>query len=340
MSGDFTICVGTVGGGVFYSRDGGDTWTMGAIKVPVPPWAPWIRIRYIDVDPHNDNHMLAASDVGVYRSTDKGATWNHIPSPADDGYIHVWSVKFHPDNSNVIYMGLAPGAIFRSKDGGATWEDLKAPVEQRCVVGSTHITDIVFDPRSHAIIWASVEASGILRSQDGGDTWVHLPAPGPTPQEQDIHGMVVMPDGKLLCSTPNGIWTSLDQGQTYSLHQLPIEWEPEPAAVAVGVQTYCRGMGQKRDDPDTVFVCTGDYVPGKTGGIQYSKDAGLTWQPANLSQEPNSTVYLMSTHKANAQRMVAASNYGQIYLSEDGGCNWTKVRREFGEIRGLCWVPN
>lgn len=340
MSGDFTICVGTVGGGVFYSRDGGETWTMSVIKVPVPPWAPWIRIRWIDVDPANDSHMIAASDVGIYRSMDKGATWEHIPSPADEPHIHVWSISFDPRNSSTFYMGLAPGALFRTKDNGKTWEDLKAPVDPRCVVGSTHITQVLFDPRDNNIMWAAIEASGIMRSEDSGDSWVHLPQPGPTPQAQDIHGMVVLPDGKLLASTPNGVWTSHDQGQSYNLHELTIDWPEEPAASAVGIKTYCRGMVQSKADPNTVFVCTGDYVPGKTGGIQISTDAGETWTPTHMDVEPNSTVYCISTHGANTDRMVAASNYGYIYTSEDGGRNWKKVKREFGEIRGLCWVPN
>ncbi|WP_340315816.1 WD40/YVTN/BNR-like repeat-containing protein [Rhizorhabdus argentea] len=340
MSSDFTICVGTVGGGVFHSRDGGENWTMSRIKVPVPPWAPWIRVRFIAVDPANDSHMIAGSDVGIYRSSDRGESWEHLPSPADDGYIHVWAVRFHPTLPGTILIGLAPAAIHRTRDNGATWQELSVPVDPRCVVGSTHITDIVFDPRDPDIVWASVEASGILRSTDGGDTWVHLPDPGPTVQDTDIHGLVVHPSGKLLATTPSGVFTSTDEGQTYTVHKFPIEWPPEPAAVAVGVETYCRGIAMKVDDPDTVFVATGDYVPGKVGGVQVSTDAGLTWAPARMDVIPNSTTYLFATHKADPDRIVAASNYGYIYVSRDAGQNWTKLSREFGEIRGLVWVPN
>jgi photosystem II stability/assembly factor-like uncharacterized protein len=237
-------------------------------------------------------------------------------------------------------MGLAPGAIYRSVDAGKNWQVLPVPVDPKCVVGSTHITSIVFDPRDSRIIWAAVEASGILRSSDGGDSWVHLPQPGPRVQNIDIHGIALLPSGKLLATTPDGVWTSTDEGLSYSLHRIPREWSPEPAAVAVNVETYCRGIAQKTDDPNTIVVATGDYVPGKIGGVQRSTDGGETWKPSEMSMTPNSTMYLFATNKANPNRMVTASNYGYIYVSEDAGISWTKTPREFGEIRGLAWLPN
>jgi hypothetical protein len=38
--------------------------------------------------------------------------------------------------------------------------------------------------------------------------------------------------------------------------------------------------------------------------------------------------------------IVAASLYGYVYVSEDGGDSWTKGQREFGEIRSLSLSPN
>ena len=38
--------------------------------------------------------------------------------------------------------------------------------------------------------------------------------------------------------------------------------------------------------------------------------------------------------------MVAASIYCYVYVSTDGGENWNKLQKEFGEIRSLALTPN
>ena len=43
-------------------------------------------------------------------------------------------------------------------------------------------------------------------------------------------------------------------------------------------------------------------------------------------------VYWFATHPAIPVVIVAASFYGYLYVSEDGGESWRKFRKEFGEI--------
>jgi hypothetical protein len=58
-----------------------------------------------------------------------------------------------------------------------------------------------------------------------------------------------------------------------------------------------------------------------------------------LPVEPNSVVYWFGTHPSNPSIIVANSLHGYVYLSTDAGHTWTKLRREFGEIRALTWMP-
>ena len=48
----------------------------------------------------------------------------------------------------------------------------------------------------------------------------------------------------------------------------------------------------------------------------------------------------LATHPADANRIVAFSLFGEVYVSADADASWRKIAREFGEIRAAVWVPN
>jgi hypothetical protein len=56
--------------------------------------------------------------------------------------------------------------------------------------------------------------------------------------------------------------------------------------------------------------------------------------------EPNSPLYGFAVNAANPDRLLSYSLFGEIYASEDAGDSWQKVKREFGEIRAIAWLPN
>jgi hypothetical protein len=109
---------------------------------------------------------------------------------------------------------------------------------------------------------------------------------------------------KLHVTTPDGIWTSTTEGESWTLHGFPRFFERDKIS-------YCRGVALKRDNPDVIFVGNGDFVPGKTGAIQRSKDGGKTWEAAKLSTRILSslTAYMaMSTPAPTAVSLGIKSN--------------------------------
>jgi photosystem II stability/assembly factor-like uncharacterized protein len=269
----------------------------------------------------------------LYRSEDNGMSWDLVPSPMEG--TQIWSVAWHRADPNVIFAGTKPPGIFRSTDGGKTWEKLAADIVEQCFAGAPKVTNIVPDPRNANDVWASVEIDGIFRSRDGGDSWTRLPALGDKVINQDLHGLAISPGhpAKVLATTPDGIWISTDEGESWSLHGFPKFAERD------GV-SYCRGVALKADDPDTIFVANGDFIPGKRGAIHRSIDGGKTWEKLPLPVEPNSTIYWFATNRADPNIIAANSIHGYVYLSIDAGDSWTKLRREFGEVRALAWLPN
>lgn len=334
MTKDFTICIGTVGAGVWQSPNGGEKWRRSKMNLPFHAEPGEIQIRALAVYPQDPNRLLAGSEVGLYRSEDKGATWDLVESPIPDG-AQIWSVAVHPTNPDIIFAGTKPPGLYRSTDGGAHWEKLPIPIAERCFAGAPKVTNVVFDPRDPRSVWVGVEIDGVYCSRDGGDSWTHLPPLGDNFLNQDVHGLAISvgKPTKLHVTTPDGIWTSTTEGENWTLHGFPRFFERDKIS-------YCRGVALKPDNPDVIFVGNGDFIPGKTGAIQRSTDGGKTWEAAKLSAEPNSTIYWFGTHPADPNIMVANSLHGYVYTSTDGGESWNKIKQEFGEIRAVAWTPN
>ena len=327
MAQDFTLCVGTVGGGLSCSPDGGTTWNR--IRNPIPSEC---NVRALSVYPDNPRRILAGTDVGLFRSDDGGETWRQIESLETDAQI--WSVTVDPSDSHTLFVGTRPDA-FRSRDGGKTWDQLDLGVTEVCPIGTPRTTNVIVDPRDRNTIWAGIEVDGVYKSFDGGDTWTHLPDLGPDPFEGDIHGLALRtaPSAAVFATTPFGIATSTDEGESWDYHHFPKFHDSDQ-------RSYCRGMLLKADDPNVMFVGNGDTIPGVTGTIQRSCDGGQTWEALQLPVKPNSVIYWFATHPEVPNIIAAASIYGYVYVSEDGGDTWQKRDREFGEIRTLAVMPN
>jgi hypothetical protein len=58
-----------------------------------------------------------------------------------------------------------------------------------------------------------------------------------------------------------------------------------------------------------------------------------------LPGELNSTPWCIAVHPDDPRLIFVCTNFGQLFRSEDGGETWTKLKREFGEIRALMLRP-
>ncbi|MBF5041989.1 hypothetical protein FGE12_06255 [Aggregicoccus sp. 17bor-14] len=159
--GDF---VDTPGGQVVKSTDGAATWGApvslsgqypagsGGLSVKA------LRIRALRVDPTNSNVVLVGTDVGLFRSTDAGASYSLVDLP-NQGTTQkpesVWSIVYTGAVNGVSRWALSgvyacdaasrppdagvgqasgatgctagnPGDLWTSSDAGATWSSRKA----------------------------------------------------------------------------------------------------------------------------------------------------------------------------------------------------------------------
>jgi photosystem II stability/assembly factor-like uncharacterized protein len=131
-------------------------------------------------------------------------------------------------------------------------------------------------------------------------------------------------------STARELFISDDMGETWQAVGVKAKW-PLP---------YARGIAVKADDAGVLFAGCGETTTGEKGHVLRSTDAGQSWDILNLPVPANSTIWGLATHPAEANRILAFSLFGEVYVSEDAGDSWAKIGREFGEIRAAAWLPN
>lgn len=158
--------------GLWRSADAGASWTS------VPAFD-GLLVLSLARDPHNHNVIYAGTGLettgadGIYRSVDRGITWQKLPGSKINGTILTIAVS--PTASNVILVGTDNG-IFRSADSAATWTP---------VIGSGtrdfSLTEarVAFDPtdgsRAAAIMLTPLPLGlnpHAYYSIDGGATWL------------------------------------------------------------------------------------------------------------------------------------------------------------------------
>jgi photosystem II stability/assembly factor-like uncharacterized protein len=187
--------IGQVNGGVWKSDDYGRTWN------PIFDQQPTQSIGAIAVAASDPNIVYVSSGEGlhrpdlsvgngIYKSTDGGKTWTHLPGLEDGQQIPALAVD--PRNPNRVFAAVlghpyGPSqerGIYRSTDGGQNWERVIAKDQ------NTGGSDVQIDPTNPDVVYASMwearqgpwedgnlfngTGGGLFRSTDGGSTWKQL----------------------------------------------------------------------------------------------------------------------------------------------------------------------
>lgn len=189
---------GAVNGGVWRSDDAGRTWqpifdqvNVGSIgAIAIAPSNP--KIIYVGTG-EADMRSDIAQGIGMFRSSDAGATWQAIGLSDTQ---QIGKILVDPRNPNVILVAAlghpyGPNeerGIFRSTDGGAHW------TKTLYRDADTGAIDMAFEPGNPSVVYAALwqtrrppwntyppsngSGSGLYKSTDGGRTWHQLAGHG------------------------------------------------------------------------------------------------------------------------------------------------------------------
>lgn len=284
------------GNGVVYKTiDAGESWTPLRGIAQSEPEACFFQIA---VRPDRPATLLAATDKGLFRSDDAGASWrpvgNGLPGPK------ITDVAISPSAPDVVYAtvwtepGRLPwrGGVYRSTDGGHTFISVASDLPH--VVGkpgephqkTCNFLKVAVDPRDHRHVYAAASSwvgAGLFMSTDAGEHWQRVTrrvqepnmemgwiTMGGIPGIKCIAISPVRPDRVFIAGSMR-LWRSDDGGrwwkQCFTREVRPGWWQGN------GLETTCiRHMAIDPTDPDRIYFGYADV------GLLVSEDGGHSFQ--------------------------------------------------------------
>ena len=291
-----TYYFGAASGGAFRSTDGGHHWT------PIFDKQEAASIGAIAIAPSAHNviwvgtgETFIRSNVsignGIYRSTDRGSTWEHKGLSATG---RIGRVVVHPTNPDIVYaaaLGHLYGpqderGVFRTADGGDSWQRVLFVDE------NTGGVDVVMDPNNPQVLfaatwqmfirtwgrWSGGPGSGIYMSRNGGDSWERLEGRGlpsgtmgkiglaMTPSDSDrIYALIETNsnrDYEPLDEHEGVLWRSDDGGSNWSMVNADHTLAQRPL--------YYSRVVVAPDDADEVHFLSTRYSRSLNAGVDFS----------------------------------------------------------------------
>lgn len=166
---DRTLFVAGPEAGIRVSRDGGRVWAEAGLDDAL------VYGMATAPDTRNGHLLFAATDAGVYRSHDNGATWESPPEAAFPVGIVVAGTAVDPGRIPVVAATL-DGRLIASNDGGARWWALNTPFDGATIVALAYASGDTRNRQLYAGVIRPAPPVGmsemtVWRSTDGGASW-------------------------------------------------------------------------------------------------------------------------------------------------------------------------
>ena len=281
-------------GGLWISHDGGHTWAHSEqLKGQ--------SIRSMAQAPSDARILFAGTLEGVFRSTDRGATWTLI-SPKGSTEIHeIESLAVDPKNPAIVYAGTWH-LPWKTADGGAHWTNLK-----QGIIDDSDVFSIIIDPDRPHIVYLSA-CSGIYKSDSAGAKFRKIqgiPAEARRTRvllQDPVHREIVY------AGTTEGLYKTLDAGRNFKS--------------LTADDVIVNDVLVNPENPDHVLLAT------DRGGVQVSFDGGKSFKASNEGFSAR-TVQALYVDSGNPQHMVAGvindKTYGGAFRTVDGGLHWQQL---------------
>jgi outer membrane protein assembly factor BamB len=306
-----TIYIGSVGGGVWITRDGAQTWQ------PADDLMANLAVCTMAMAPNNPTTIYAGTGEGytngdaiqgngIFKTTD-GWVWQQLastkPTPGNTDFLWVNGLAISSDGS-VILSGTRNG-IFRSADGGVSWS-------RRL---SASVGNLFFNPTDKTkAVAGMLFGEGIYYSTDGGGSWTQATVPSVAPAQlgriqvcyaAQNTSIVYASVQTIISRTVNEsqIWVSTDGGQTFTA---------KSTTNYLSLQGWYDNIIWAGNPTDSNFVIVGGI------DLWKSTDGGQTLTQISAWQLAPSSAHA-DHHVIYPARGYDGSGNNTVYFGNDGG---------------------
>lgn len=317
--------VGTAGGGVWKTVNGGYSWhevfaheptqSIGSVKL-VPRHPDWVWVGTGGSNPRVD----VLNGKGVYFSPDGGKNWE---SKGLKNVGQIGAIVVNPDNPQTVYV-CATGNLWRANrdrgvymtnDGGKHWTKVLY------VNNHTGCSDIAMMPGNPKVLIAGMwplhrspwdlisggKSGAIYRSIDGGKIW-----------HKEKNGLPDGPIGRSAIafapSAPHTVYALIQakNGVLWVSHDMGTSWHMVSNNHAYDVRPfYFTRLAVAPNDPERLYMLSMKLMESNNGGKSaFYADPGVHVDHHAIWIDPQ-----------NANRIIIG-NDGGVYLSRTAGKHW------------------
>ncbi len=319
----------TTGGGFFYfSNNGGNTWQQ-AKSLDISRISPFAVIQ----DRVDTNILYLATNVGMFKSIDRGNEWTQIVAPKPPAKRTARSsrrsssraktapaaakeetpatdlipiledkirvLSYTQDGQNGILAGTDNG-LYRSYDVSKGWKKISLGEDVDAGIFAIHTS--LEQPKT---IWVGTAVSGVLVSRDNGETWKQIGGtPNTIPNGVPISSIMIDPKNSdnIYVGTSQTFLLSRDGGKTWRRGgNLPLG---NYTSILI--------------DPNNSSEIYTSSALESDGGIFYSQNAGMTWKRIDSKELklPSHRVWSMIFDPNDSNRIFAGTHSSGVYKIE------------------------
>ncbi|WP_424987830.1 thrombospondin type 3 repeat-containing protein [Flagellimonas alvinocaridis] len=309
---DDTLVLAAEAGGVYTSKDNGDSWELSVNGLPNQP-------HVNDIVSYGDTIYVALYYHGVYTSGDKGETW----SPANNG-INGQSVLSVFAEEQEIYAATFNGQVFHSSDYGASWS-----LESDGITGYQVSDFVSFNSKIYAA------TQGGLFENEGGPTWSLIDIPGMGPggiRSMTVHnGVFYAAEGGVIFISDDNLatWTQISLGSA-SFPSMGHHENMVYATTGNGIYYHTNDNGQnwtlvQNTETDNyahhILFLNEKILMTTRDGLYESLNDGISWSFSSLGIKAQQ----ISAFASNDTYIFTGTISNGVFRSDDNGASWEAI---------------